>query len=1265
VLRGDATGGVLHLTASALAGTLDQQVRAIWSWAPVDGVVLARLLLALVSAPSILIVTVRGHVRRRRRYVRLRVEVYRTDQADAETVATMFDALHKRLLRRWWRRMLLGQPSVALEVHHTGRTSSPSVWFAVTCPQGLERMVQAALQAAYPNCRVHSAQQQVGVPPTVLRLKKHAEFIKRVKALDRFEHEREQPMNRLLTVMAACGEPAFVQLAMTPTPAAFEAFAKHMYKRNEARLSRERREHLLVRDRSMVEDAEIRGGLDVQHRPLFFVDLRVIAPNREVCERIASELRVESAENRLVERGTAVRHGLLGLYGRRVQRGEGNPLPSFHKGVFASTELAVVWQLPSVNYLTVPVERTGLPLAPAPPGILRPQDGEGTLRDDLGPVSIHVELRKQNTAVPGTVEQGKSSYLVATVAEDVRRERCAVIVLDPKGDAADAAVSLVPAGRTCTLLDFAHPTCGFNPLAVDAPADVIADYVVAALKNLFTDADIRASSDRYLRNAIIAVLAHDRESTLWDAARLLSVGEEGYAYRSRVGARVRTLPEFKEISEFFTAELTAQLADARSTTTAKLDAPVNKLARLLNSPSIKRVLLNDSLRVDFDQVIAGEEVLVVKGALGAMGAGNTSVLMQLLVGMLDAALARQQDLVAAQRRVAVALKVDEAPLVLNRGFAETMALKRSAGLETVACWQTDAQWIDREVRDQLDALFAHRVYFATASARDARAAVALTMAEFSDTVRPGIGRLSTLGHPDVRLHLPKHHAIASWSTPDGRQSPFVAQTIPLRVDRERLALHAARQHERGGRHRTDLRQPHWDRGRASPDGRAGALVAPGGWSGGAAPAGSGTTDAAGPSLPKTPADSYRELAELDRAQSVRWARPSTSPRALEPDRLDLEMLALIAALRHVLTSQIHRRFNAGRAATTTQRRLKRLSDGGLVERFQFHRRDGGGVPMCYVITADGLRLLDANDARPATTPRGGPGSGGPPAIASGSESARRLRQARHDVHVAGWVLALANVPGGACAALCGPGQSALYPPQRSIADGRVALAPADLRLPGGRTPHDFLRTAATGQRVEVERFETVRPDAIVEVSGVIHVGDAAASDERVRGSTEDAAASEAGTGAAGRRAPAIDVVVELDDRLPVGRAAAKLERYDHFLAGWSVHTHRYGRRMDAVAVVVFVCRDRARARECARGADSVLCACRAYAGEYPFDWEYPGRERILFAAERDLHEGLLRAYGVPRLPPEVRVAAAHGDPRAGETALEPREILGGTLQAGE
>jgi hypothetical protein len=1258
-----------YSTIDSLPTVLSGEARAVWSWAP-GGVSPMRLSAIVILLGGMLVSFARWKARRGRAYVRLRVETYRTDRASAEAVVSMFAALHKQLLRRWWRRLLRGQPSVALEVHHAGGTA----WLAVSCPVGLEKIVEAALRTAYPNCRLVPEQRLPGRAPAMLRLKKHSEFIKRTKVLDRFEHEREPGMNRLLTVLGVGGAEAFVQLAMTPAPALFEHHAKRLYKRHEARLSRERRDHLEIRDRSMVEDDELRGGLEVQHRPLFFVDLRVIAGDRERCEQIASELRAEEAGNRLVERGTAVRSGLFGMYTRRMQRGEGNPLPSFHKGVFASTELAAIWHLPSIDYSTVPFARGVLPVAPAPPAILRPTDGVGTLRDALGPVSIHPAMRKQNTAVPGTVEQGKSSYLVATVAEDLRRERCAVIVLDPKGDAAEAAVSLVSEGRVCTLLDLSHPTCGFNPLAVDAPADVIADYVVAALKNLFDDADIRASSDRYLRNAIIAVLAYDRESTLWDAARLLSVGEEGYAYRARVGARIRALPEFKEISEFFTAELTAQLADARSMTTAKLDAPVNKLARLLNSQSIKRVLLNDSLRVNLDEVIAGGEVLVVKGALGVMGAGNTSVLMQLLVGMLDAALARQQDLVPEVGRTAVALKVDEAPLVLNRGFAETMALKRSAGLETVACWQTEAQWTEREVRDQLDALFAHRVYFATASVQDARAAVQLTMAEFSDQVHPGIEHLSPLGHPDARLHLPRHHAIVSWSTPEGRQSPFVAETIPLHVDPERVALHATRQEARGGRYRTDLRQPHWDRERrgggarsepdpAGQDVRAHATspttpaqqTRPEGVSAKrvptqriepgrneperaphsaerAIPAQSGSrqptsrqradADSSGPGVPP---DSYRELVELDGAHSVRWAKLVQEPRSLDPEALDLEILALVACMRHVLSSQIHRRFNAGRAATTTQRRLKRLSDAGLVRRFQFHRRDGGGVPMCYAITVAGLDLLHVHDRLTGLERDEVDALSGPPSPAAPVQGDRLLRQARHDVHATGWVLALEHAVDGAPLTLRGASESVLSPPSRSTSEGRRALGPADLTLPGGRSPHEFLRTDQTGERVPVERFETVRPDATIELP------------ERVGG--------------------VVDLLVELDDRLPAGRAAGKLERYDHLLAGWSVQTTRYGRRLGAPPSVVFVCRDRARARECARKADTVLTACRAYAGEYPADWEYPGRGGILFVAERDAHEGLLRGYGVPRLPPEVRVSVAEGDPRARESVAEPRELL--------
>src|SRR5207245_5847121 len=260
-------------------------------------------------------------------------------------------------------------------------------------------------------------------------------------------------------------------------------------------------------------------------------------------------------------------------------------------------------------------------------------------------------------------------------------------------------------------------------------------------------------------------------------------------------------------------------------------------------------------------------------------------------------------------------------------------------------------------------------------------------AEFSDTVRPGIAHLSPLGHPDVRLHLPRHHAIASWSTPEGRQAPFIAQTLPLRVDRERIAWHAARHHERGGRALTELLQPHWLRAHEAPvEGTAATSAA----------VGAGSMQPP-PRLAAIAADSYGELVELDRAHSVRWAGPLQRPRVLTPDGLDVEVLALIDSLGHVLTTQLHRHFNPARSATTTQRRLKRLSDAGLVARFQFYRRDGGGVPMCYVITDAGRQVLLAHDRLDRASPEGG-------ALNPSRTSSRRdlqLRQARHEVHVAG------------------------------------------------------------------------------------------------------------------------------------------------------------------------------------------------------------------------------------------------------------------------
>jgi hypothetical protein len=661
----------------------------LWRLAGTAGAVLA---IALVSIGMLgaLVLVARWRARMRRCYVRLRVLPYRTDRTSVEGLVAMYAALHKRLQRRPRSRLLGGQPSLALELHYRGAAQgAPRAWLAVVCPAGLERMIAAALRSAYPNCALAPRREDVpDVPPVLLRLCKRSAFVKRVKALDRHELEREPPVERLMTVLDACREDAIVQLALTPAPTLLERYARHRYRRHEAALARARHLRPLARDRSRVEEVELHGALALQHRCLFFTDVRVAGASRTHCERIASELRAETAENRLVARAHATclqaRGRRASRYRRRVLRGEGNPWPAPRRAIFACTELPALWHVPSVEYATVPFARGALPLAPAVPAIMRPHSGPGTLRDALGPVCVEPALRSGHIAVTGAAGQGKSSFLLTTIAADMARERCAIVVLDPAGAIAEATAGLVPNGRPCMLLDLANPACGL---------------------------DLRA--------------AHARAERL---ASWLEVEPQG------IGSLLRA------------------------------PAP-----RLLLSGGLPALALAD--------LLASGGVLIVCGALAELGAGETTLALRVVLCALEAVLLRQQLDVHAARPVSVALKVDDAQLLLAPPFAELL-MSHGEALEVVACWQNGARRPDLRLCEQLEAVFAHRVYFATSSPHEARASAQLLMVEHSDVLRSGLPGVAALAHPDLRLRLPRHHAIASWTTLQGRQPPFLARTIP-------------------------------------------------------------------------------------------------------------------------------------------------------------------------------------------------------------------------------------------------------------------------------------------------------------------------------------------------------------------------------------------------------------------------------------------------------------------------------------------------------
>src|SRR5258708_38462989 len=100
----------------------------------------------------------------------------------------------------------------------------------------------------------------------------------------------------------------------------------------------------------------------------------------------------------------------------------------------------------------------------------------------------------------------------------------------------------------------------------------------------------------------------------------------------------------------------------------------------------------------------------------------------------------------------------------------------------------------------------------------------------------------------------------------------------------------------------------------------------------------------------------------------------------------------------------------------------------------------------------------------------------------------------------------------------------MSPPSRSGGDGGGVLCPNDLRLPGGTTPHDFLRTDAAGEKVEADRFEPLRPDAVVEVQRAALAGAPGWS-----GATETPSQTSSPTGGVSAVETTLDVIIELDD----------------------------------------------------------------------------------------------------------------------------------------
>jgi hypothetical protein len=335
--------------------------------------------------------------------------------------------------------------------------------------------------------------------------------------------------------------------------------------------------------------------------------------------------------------------------------------------------------------------------------------------------------------------------------------------------------------------------------------------------------------------------------------------------------------------------------------------------------------------------------------------------------------------------------------------------------------------------------------------------------------------------------------------------------------------------------------------------------------------------------------SYEAVHRGERVLLLRDQHPLDRKLAedLAPQARDLEIIRALWRCRFLLTSQIAREWWLGRSLYAAQRRLLRMTAAGWVTRFR-PRLSKGKHEWIYQLDRKGFELgkrywrLDG------------------PYI--GEEAKWRPRHVtdysvvEHDLQVNAWVIAYRQLCGDHLIDWRGPDHGRIEVPTKYEERRFRPVGPEDAsrELSGYRRVRDL----------RLRRFAPVVPDATL-------------------------------TLLSRRSGSEVDVMVELDRTRRPTTNLDKLRRFDAFFTAWWRLADRY-RGAGGCPMVVFVCPGEDEAMSLMRAADGEVTGRHAIPGDRPETWPVPGRERMLFAAELDVHEGSTRAWMLPRLPPAER-----------------------------
>ena len=282
------------------------------------------------------------------------------------------------------------------------------------------------------------------------------------------------------------------------------------------------------------------------------------------------------------------------------------------------------------------------------------------------------EERRRHLYIVGQTGTGKSTLLLNLLQQDIASGG-GLMLLDPHGDLALAAVNLVPRARRNDVV-YLDPSdrdrsIGFNPLSGVAEhiKPIAAEGIVSAFRHVWPDS-WGPRLEYILLNAIRALLDVPG-GTLLMLPKLLTetAFREGVIQQHVRDPFVRSfwLHEYAAFNEKFRAEAIAPIQ--------------NKIGKALITPALRNMLAQPSSSITLRRLMDERAIFVCNLSKGALGESTSHLLGALLTGAVAHAALSRSDSVLAER-VPFHLYADEFHSFASEGFSLILSEARKYAL---------------------------------------------------------------------------------------------------------------------------------------------------------------------------------------------------------------------------------------------------------------------------------------------------------------------------------------------------------------------------------------------------------------------------------------------------------------------------------------------------------------------------------------------------------------------------------------------------------